>query len=143
LTCKFYFECEVETLVYFYGTKQVEEHQTITMKTTKLFAIVAAAVVLAVSSSKLIAADAAKETTLSGNMVCAKCVLHETKECQNVLQVQQDGKTVNYYLAKNDASDNFHDQICGTKGEKVTATGAVSEKDGKEVLTATKIEPVK
>jgi hypothetical protein len=112
------------------------------MKTSKLL-LAAAAVLLAVSSSRLIAADAAKEVTLNGNMVCAKCVLHETKECQNVLQVQQDGKTVNYYLAKNDVSDGFHDQICGTKGEKATATGAVSEKDGKEILTASKIEPVK
>lgn len=113
------------------------------MKTSKLVLAAAAAILLAVSGSKLIAADSGKETTLAGNMVCAKCVLHETKECQNVLQVQQDGKTVNYYLAKNDVSDGFHDQICGTKGEKVTATGAVSEKNGKEVLTASKIEPVK
>jgi hypothetical protein len=113
------------------------------MKTQKFLLATAAAVLLAVASSRLSAADAAKEVTLNGNMVCAKCVLHETKECQNVLQVQQDGKTVNYYLAKNGVSDNFHDQICGTQGEKATATGAVSEKDGKEILTASKIEPVK
>jgi len=113
------------------------------MKTTKLFAIVTTAVVLAVSASKLIAADTGKETTMSGNMVCAKCVLHETKECQNVLQVVDSGKTNNYYLAKNDVSDNFHDQICGTAGEKATVTGMVSEKDGKETLTASKIEAAK
>ena len=76
-------------------------------------------------------------------MVCAKCVLHETKECQNVLQVQKDGKTVNYYLAQNDISKAFHVNICTTAGEKVTATGTVSEKDGKQVMTVSKIEPVK
>ena len=113
------------------------------MKTTKLFSIVAAAVLLAVSSSTLKAADTAKETTLTGKAVCAKCVLHETKECQNVVQVTKDGKTTNYYLAENDTSKNFHDQICGTAGENVTATGTVAEKDGKHVLTASKIEPVK
>ena len=76
-------------------------------------------------------------------MVCAKCVLHETKECQNVLQIQKDGKTVNYYLVQNDISKAFHDNICGTTGEKVTATGKVSEKDGKQVMTVSKIDPVK
>ena len=113
------------------------------MKITKLLAIVAAAFTLAVSTSKLAAADTSKETTLSGNLVCAKCVLHETKECQNVLQIQENGKTVNYYLAQNDTSKNFHDNICGTAGEKATVTGTVSEKDGKETLTASKIEAAK
>ena len=113
------------------------------MKTFKLFPMLAAAVLLAVSSSKVIAADTGKEVTLTGKAVCAKCVLHETKTCQNVLQVQQDGKTVNYYLVQNDVSKGFHDQICTTGGEKATVTGMVSEKDGKKVLTASKIEPVK
>jgi hypothetical protein len=113
------------------------------MKTTKLFAIIAAAVVLAASTSKLTAADADKETTMAGNLVCAKCVLHETKECQNVLQVVDNGKTNNYYLVQNDVSKNFHDNICGTAGEKATVTGTVSEMDGKETLTASKIEAAK
>ena len=105
------------------------------MKTTKLFSLVTAAVLLAVSSQKLTAGDAPKEVTLNGNAVCAKCVLHEAKSCQNVLQVSDNGKTSNYYLAENDVSKNFHDQICGTSGEKVSVTGTVSEKDGKKVVT--------
>jgi len=114
-----------------------------TMKITKLFSVIAATVLVAVSAQKLTAADSSKEVTLNGNAVCAKCVLHETKECQNVLQVADNGKTTNYYLAQNDVSKNFHDDICGTAGEKVTVTGTVSEKDGKQVLTPSKITPVK
>lgn len=102
-----------------------------------------AGALLAIFTSNVNAADTGKETTLSGNLVCAKCVLHETKECQNVLQVQQDGKTVNYYLTQNDTSKKFHDNICGTSGEKATVTGTVSEKKGKETLTASKIEAAK
>jgi hypothetical protein len=113
------------------------------MKISKLFLAVAATVLLAVSSSKLAAADPNEAGRLTGNMVCAKCVLHETKECQNVLQVVEGGKTNNYYLAQNDVSKNFHDSICGTSGEKTTVTGIFSEKDGKQILTASKIEPVK
>lgn len=109
----------------------------------KIALTLAAGVLLAVSNSKLTAADTGKETTLSGNMVCAKCVLHETKECQNVLQVVDNGKTNNYYLVQNDVSKNFHDQICGTSGEQATVTGTVSKKDGKEVLTASKIDAAK
>jgi hypothetical protein len=109
-----------------------------------MLVILAAGLLLTVAASRLFAADTANtEVTLTGMCVCAKCVLHETKECQNVLQVQKDGKTVNYYLAQNDISKAFHDNICTTSGEKVTATGTVSEKDGKQTMTVSKIEPVK
>ena len=113
------------------------------MKRTKLILAVAAGVMLAFGSSRLSAADAAKEVTITGNMVCGKCTLHETKSCQNVVQVTQDGKTVNYYLIQNDTSKEAHEAVCHGDTEKVTVTGTVEEKDGKEVLTPTKIEPVK
>ena len=106
--------------------------------------LIVAGLLAAITPSRLFADDTSnKEVTLSGMCVCAKCVLHETPECQNVLQVEKDGKTVNYYLAQNDTSKAFHDNICTTSGEKVTATGTVSEKDGKQVMTVSKIEPVK
>ena len=82
------------------------------------------------------------EVTLTGLMVCGKCKLHITKECQNVLQVQQGGQTVNYFLVMNDVSQDFHDNICKNDGEQTTVTGTVEEKDGQEILTPTKIVPV-
>jgi hypothetical protein len=88
-------------------------------------------------------ADDAATTTITGNMVCGKCTLHETASCQNVIQVEKDGKTVNYYLTKNEISDALHEDICGGDSEKVTATGTLTEKDGKEILTATKLEKAK
>ena len=113
------------------------------MKRTLLL-LMATVLLAVVAPARLFAADSSsKEVTLSGMMVCAKCVLHETKKCQNVLQIQKDGKTVNYYLAQNDISKAFHDNICKTEGEKVTATGKLSEKDGKQMMTVSKIEPVK
>jgi len=38
----------------------------------------------------LLAGDASKEVTITGNMVCGKCTLHETTSCQNVIQVEKD-----------------------------------------------------
>jgi hypothetical protein len=114
------------------------------MKKSIMFLTVAAGLLLAVSTSRLLAADAtSKEVTITGNMVCGKCTLHETKSCQNVIQVQQDGKTVNYYLTKNDVSDAMHGDVCHGDSKSVTATGSVTEKDGKEILTATKLEAAK
>ncbi len=66
-----------------------------------------------------------------------------TDKCQNVVQVTQDGKTVNYFLIQNDTSKDAHEAVCHGDTEKVTVTGTVEEKDGKEILTPTKIEPVK
>ena len=113
------------------------------MKKHLLKLTLAAGLLLAFGATRLFAADASKETTITGSMVCAKCVLHETKSCQNVVQVEKDGKTVNYYLKQNDVSKAAHDPICGGSSEKVTVTGIVKEKDGKEMMTPTRIDVIK
>ena len=110
------------------------------MKRTSLILSLAVGLLLAVGASRV---SAAEETTLSGKLVCGKCVLHESKTCENVLQVQKDGKTVNYYLTQNKTSKNFHDNICQTDGEQVTVTGKVAEKHGKNTIAASSIEPAK
>ena len=93
-------------------------------------------------TSPSIAADEGKEVTVKGEGKCGKCALKETKKCQNVIEAKEEGKTVKYYLADNEVSKDFHDNIC-KESKKVTATGTVKEEDGKKVLTATKIELVK
>jgi RecG-like helicase len=85
------------------------------------------------------AAHDSKEVTVTGEGKCAKCSLKEAEKCQNVIQVEEHGKTVNYYLVKNEVADNFHENLCKTT-KKVTATGTVKEVGGKKELTATKIE---
>ena len=110
----------------------------------KIIATLAAGILLAGLTTRVLAVDTpGKEVTITGTMVCAKCTLHETKSCQNVVQVEKDGKTVNYYLKQNDVSKAAHDPICGGSSEKVTVTGTVKEKDGKQMMAPTKIEPVK
>ena len=113
------------------------------MKKSIMFLAVAAGLLLAVSTSRLLAVDAAsKEVTITGKALCTKCALHETSECQTAIQTETDGKTVTYYLTPNDTATAFHKNICSTP-EQVTATGTVSEKNGKKMLTVSKIEPVK
>ena len=113
------------------------------MKTPEILLVTAVAgLLVAFGVSRAVAADA-KEVTITGSMVCGKCTLHETEKCQNVVQVTTDGKTVNYYLTHNDTSKGAHEAVCHGDTEKVTVTGTVKEKDGKEVLTPSKIEPVK
>jgi Family of unknown function (DUF6370) len=105
----------------------------------KIALTLAAGIILAGLTPRVLAADK-DEVTITGNMVCAKCTLHETKECQNVVQVIQGTNTVNYYLKQNDVSKAAHDPICQGAPEKVTVTGTVKEKKGKEMMTPTKIE---
>lgn len=110
----------------------------------RIVRLLMAALAVASLATMTFAGEAAKEVTVSGKLVCAKCSLHEEgmKECQNVIVATgADGKTTNYYVAKNKvATDAGH--VC--KGEKaVVATGKVSEKDGKTWIEATKIEPAK
>ncbi|MFI5379939.1 MAG: hypothetical protein ACHRHE_11625 [Tepidisphaerales bacterium] len=82
----------------------------------------------------------AEETTLKGTLTCAKCGLKEASVCQNVLVVKDGDKTVNYYLAANDVSKGAHGSVCHGPKENISVTGTVEEKDGKKVLTASKIE---
>jgi len=122
------------------ATKTIETNKP--MKKLKLMIALLAGFALAGTALTALADDS-KETTITGNMVCGKCTLHETASCQNVIQVEKDGKTVNYYLAKNDVSDAMHEDVCHGDGEKVTATGTVTEKDGKEMMTVSKLEKTK
>jgi len=81
-----------------------------------------------------------KPVTITGDMVCGKCTLHITDTCQNVVQVKEDGKSVNYFLVHNDVSKAEHGAICEGGTEKVTVTGTVADKDGKKMLTPTEIK---
>ena len=83
-----------------------------------------------------------KEIAISGEGKCAKCLLKETDKCQNAIQVEKDGKKTTYYLVENDVSKKFQENLC-EESKKVTATGTVKEVDGKQQLTAKKIELAK
>ena len=82
---------------------------------------------------------AADDTVLKGEMVCAKCFLKkpDAKECQDVLLVTEKGTTTEFYITKNKVSTDSG-EACTDK-IPATVTGAVSEKDGRKWITATKI----
>ncbi|MGA9449777.1 MAG: DUF6370 family protein [Verrucomicrobiia bacterium] len=109
----------------------------------KIALTLAAGMMLAGAATRVFAADT-NQVTITGTMVCGKCTLHETKSCQNVVQVMQGTNTVNYYLKNNDVSKAAHDPICPSgSSEKVTVTGTVKEKGGKEMMTPTRIDVIK
>ncbi len=89
-----------------------------------------------------VAEEKGKELTITGEAKCGKCALKETDKCQNVIQVEKDGKKSTYYFVKNEVSDKFHGNIC-KETKKATATGTCKKVDGKLQFTAEKIELVK
>ena len=111
------------------------------MKTTRFLLAGLVAGLFICAATTFAAKESGKENTLTGQATCAKCALHETDKCQNVLQVTEDGKTVNYYLVGK-ASKAFHENVCHGP-QKATATGVLKEKDGKKELAVSKIELVK
>ena len=102
----------------------------------KLYTLLAVTVIC---SGAVLAADV---VTITGEGKCAKCALKETDKCQNAIEVEENGKKTTYYLAKNKVADKYHKTVCQTT-VKTKATGEVEEKEGKKILTATKIEEVK
>ena len=105
------------------------------MKTVAKFGIALALVIGLVA-----AANAGDETTLTGNVMCAKCSLKkaDAKECQDVLVVKDGDKTSEYYVTKNDVSKAFG-HVCRDEKAAVV-TGTVTEKDGKKWIAPSKME---
>jgi hypothetical protein len=90
-------------------------------------------------------AYAADEKTYKGDAVCAKCALKETPSCQNTVNVEENGQKTTYYIKHDAVSKKAHQSlgICTAKKDapiKVTVTGTMEEKDGKKIITASKIE---
>ena len=107
----------------------------------RLFILSAALLTVSLAASPLVAfADEA----LSGTLVCAKCALNkaDAHECQDVLIVADaKGAKTEYYVTKNDVSKESG-EAC-TEAVPATVVGAVTTKDGRNWLTATKIDKAK
>ena len=84
-----------------------------------------------------------KTRTITGEGKCGKCAMKETDKCQNVIQVEKNGKKTLFYLTQNDISKKFHEEYLCKGTKKVTATGTVKTVDGKREFTATKIDLAK
>ncbi len=110
-------------------------------KSTFLKSIVAGLLMLAVVTPTF-AEEGGKVVTITGDGKCGKCALKETEKCQNVIQVEKNGKKTTYYLVQNEKSKLFHDNLCKDT-KKVTATGTCKKVDGKLELTVTKLELAK
>jgi RecG-like helicase len=97
------------------------------------------AFVLAVAVvANLQAEQADKETTVKGNITCAKCELKKETKCTTVIVVKEKDKDVVYYFDKA-GHDKYHDDIC-TKGKKGSVTGTVEEKEGKKIIMVKKVD---
>ena len=88
-------------------------------------------------------AQDSKEVTLKGQVMCAKCELKETKTCQTVIRVKEDGKEVTYYFKDKGSKEEHHEPVCGGGVKEATVTGTVAEKDGKKWIKPSKVEYAK
>jgi Family of unknown function (DUF6370) len=88
-------------------------------------------------------ATAGDETTLTGNIMCAKCALKkaDAKTCQDVLVVEAGGQNTEYYIEKNAVAEKFG-HVC-TSVKPAVVTGTVTEKDGKKWIAPSKMEEKK
>jgi hypothetical protein len=83
------------------------------------------------------------EVRITGEAMCAKCVLKESDHCQIVLQYRTlADKLVNYYLDDNDVARSFHDSV-SQEARKTRATGLIKKVGDKLTFTASKLELVK
>ena len=109
----------------------------------KLLLLACAAVLF--SGLALVKAADEKKVTITGEGMCAKCALEETKTCQNAVIVTKDGKKETYYLVHEGIAKKSHGSMgfCqATKDDpiKVKVTGTVEKKDDKLVMTAETID---
>jgi hypothetical protein len=80
-----------------------------------------------------------KEVTLKGDITCAKCDLKLVKDkCATVIKVKEGNKDVVYYFDEA-GHKKYHSKVC-TESKEGSVTGKVSEKDGKKIITVSKVE---
>jgi len=99
-------------------------------------AMLAAAVALAFAPASLAEES---EVTLDGSVMCGKCALGKTDECQDVLVVADGEAKGQYWIVKNAVSKGFGHACQSEKPARVT--GSVSEKDGQSWITPTAMVP--
>jgi hypothetical protein len=99
-----------------------------------LSTVLAMVMVFAVVAGISVAAD---EVTIKGTITCAKCDLKKEKACTTVIVAKEKDKDVIYYFDTDSGKKN-HKAIC-TEAKKGSVTGTVAEKDGKKVITVTKV----
>ena len=79
-----------------------------------------------------------KEVTLKGDITCAKCDLKLADKCATVIKVKEGGKDVVYYFDEA-GHKKYHSKVC-TESKEGSVTGKVSEKDGKKIITVSKVD---
>ncbi len=81
--------------------------------------------------------------TITGEGKCAKCALKETDDLPERHR-GRGGRQDRQVLPRprTSASKKYHETVCKAT-VKTTATGEVKEKDGKKIMTATKVEKAK
>jgi hypothetical protein len=77
--------------------------------------------------------------TLTGEALCLKCELKQSRKCRNAIRVSVDGKDILYVLDDNKVSRQFHSKVCQSTA-KVTAQGTVAEIEGKLEFTVASIK---
>lgn len=120
----------------------MQKAQSNSTRPFQLWVALLAAVALIIPGFAADTPDPTQEVTLKGVGMCAKCALEKADSCQNVLQVKKGGEKTHYYLVQNKVSKDFHKELCQAEKE-ITVKGKVEKKDGKLMLTATKIELTK
>ncbi len=108
----------------------------------KLLALAAVGVMF---SGLTVMAAEGKKITIEGDGMCAKCALHESDTCQNVVVVTKDGKHTTYYIHHDAVAKKAHGSMgfCKASKEhpaKVKVVGVCKKEDDKLVITAEKIE---
>jgi len=98
---------------------------------------------VAFAAFAVVADDKAKDVTLKGTILCAKCALGQTSECTTAIQVKEGDKLVTYLLDDKGAGEEHHDPICGGQKKAGTVVGTIQERDGKKYIKPMKVEYAK
>lgn len=85
-----------------------------------------------------LSADDKKDTTLKGQVCCAKCILKKADSC-NAAIVVRDGDNEEIYYFDSESQEKFGKESCKEK-RMAKVTGTTMEKDGKKWITVTKVE---
>ena len=80
------------------------------------------------------------EKTLQGTILCGRCALKQTKECNTAIVAPKYGGNTTFFFNDRGTDEEYHEAVCGGGRKRGTVVGLILRKEGKWWITPSDVK---